>query len=349
MRKKNSVNSKDFRNIIEILEKLSEIASPSGFTKEIITHVQELLETNSIKTRLTNKGGLIAGNHPKPRTIVSGHVDTLGAMVSQINSDGTLSITKIGGLLLPTFEGSYVSVALENGQKIRGTLLLKNPSAHVNLEAGTKERKVEGMHIRLDKEVRSKQDTEKLEVQIGDFVLFDSRFEYTESGYVKSHFLDDKAGVACMIAAILELGEKKMAKIPASFFFSNYEEVGHGASGGLPEGAEEMIVVDMGVVGTDVAGEEQAVSICVKDSSGPYDFETRLKLVRLARENEIPHKLDVFPFYGSDGSAALRAGYSLRVGLIGPGISASHGMERTHQTGLVATKNLLKAYLESFL
>jgi putative aminopeptidase FrvX len=270
-------------------------------------------------------------------------------MVSGINPDGSLSITKIGGPVLPSFEGEYVTIRTSSGGDFRGTLLLNNPAAHVNAEAEKTVRQTGNMHIRLDAEVSKKEDTDKLGIRTGDFICFDPRFEYTGTGYVKSRFLDDKAGSAVMLDALLSLGHSALRELPVSFFFSNFEEVGHGASAGLPETALEMLVVDMGVVGEKVEGDETSVSICVKDSTGPYDYAMRLKLTGLAEKNRIPYKLDVFPHYGSDGSAALAAGYDLRVGLIGPGVSASHGMERTHLKGLKAARDLLLAYIRDTL
>ncbi|HOY65622.1 MAG TPA: M42 family metallopeptidase [Candidatus Ozemobacteraceae bacterium] len=332
--------------IVELLRDLEAIPSPSGFTEEIAQHLIRTAEKAGITGRLTNKGGVLIGNHPAPTLLVSGHVDTLGAMVSHINGDGTLAITKIGGPLLPSFEGNYLTVCTDAGMRYRGTLLLNNPAAHVNRAAESTERKPESMHVRLDAEVRRAADVEKLGIGVGDFVCFDARFEHTDTGFVKAHFLDDKAGSAVMLATLLELGAARLKKLPVCFFFTTYEEVGHGACAGIPESVREMLVVDMGVVGDRVAGDEYSVSICAKDSSGPYDLGMRRKLVGLARNNGIPHKVDVFPFYGSDGSAALRAGHDLRVGLIGPGVSASHGCERTHETGLRATRDLLVAYLK---
>ncbi|MBU1356237.1 MAG: M42 family metallopeptidase [Candidatus Edwardsbacteria bacterium] len=335
--------------IVEILKDLEAIHSPSGFTEEVMVHIEALAKTAGIGTKRTNKGGLVAGNHPQPRLVIAGHVDTLGAMVSGINADGHLSITKIGGPILPSFEGEYVTIRTVAGKDYRGTLLLNNPAAHVNDEVEKTVRKAENMHIRLDAEVAKKEDTEKLGIRIGDFIFFDPRFEFTETGYIKSRFLDDKAGSAAMLDAMLTLGAEKLKAIPVSFFFSNYEEVGHGAASGLPETAVEMLVADMGVVGEKVEGDESSVSICVKDSTGPYDYAIRCKLTELAEKNKIPHKLDVFPHYGSDGSIALIAGYDIRVGLIGPGVSASHGMERTHLKGLTATRDLMLAYIKETL
>ena len=330
--------------VVEILREILEIPSPTGYTKEVLAHIEKKLERAGIKTRYTNKGALLAYNHPEPELIIAGHVDTLGAMVKGILPNGHLSFTRIGGLLLPTFEGEYCTIITRSGKRLRGTLLLKNPSVHVNREAGKKERKEENMYIRLDELVEKKEDTEKLGIKPGDFIAFDPKFEYI-NGFIKAHFLDDKASVAVMIDLLLDLADE-LEKLPVAFFFSPYEEVGHGGSAGYPPTARELLVVDMGVVGEGVYGKETAVSIAAKDSTGPYDYEMTSKLIELAEKKDIPHVVDVFPYYGSDGSAALRAGWDFRVALIGPGVHASHGMERTHVKGLLATKELLQAYLE---
>ncbi|RCK80316.1 MAG: Deblocking aminopeptidase [Candidatus Ozemobacter sibiricus] len=344
-----AVRPRPRERVVDLLEALIAVPSPSGFAHDAIAHVQKVAQAAGLQAQVTNKGGLVVGNHPRPRLVVSGHVDTLGAMVSGINADGHLAFTKIGGPLLPSFEGNHVTIVTGGGQRYTGTLILQNPAAHVNKEAGTLERKPENMYIRLDCEVSAKKDTEALGIAIGDFVLFDPGFRYTETGFVKSHFLDDKAGCAVMMDGFLRLGAARLKKLPVCFFFSNYEEVGHGAAAGFPDSALEMLVIDMGVVGRQVAGDEFSVSICVKDSSGPYDYGIRQTLTRLARERRLPYKLDVFPFYGSDGSAALVAGHNIRVGLIGPGVSASHGSERTHVKGLLATRDLMLAYIEETL
>ncbi len=333
--------------IIELLKGLSDIPSPSGCTGEVIEHVAGVCRKAGIGTKVTNKGGLLAGNHPEPTLLVSGHVDTLGLMVSGIKDDGQLAFTPIGSPVLASFEGEYLTVRTSEGKSFRGTLLLNNPAAHVNAEAWKTERKAENMHIRLDAEVKTKEDTGKLGIRTGDFAFFDPRFEHTDTGFVKARFLDDKAGSAAMLDAMLELGAEGLRSLPACFFFSNYEEVGHGAAAGLPPSAREMLAVDMGVVGDKAEGDELSVSICVKDSSGPYDLGMRNRLVELARKGNIPHKLDVFPHYSSDGSTALAAGHDLRTALIGPGVSASHGMERTHLKGLLAARDLLLAYVRS--
>ncbi len=333
--------------IVSILKELSDIHSPTGYTANVLAHIEKLAGKAGLKSHYSNKGALIVGNHPTPLLAVAGHIDTLGLMVKEIRADGQLNFTKLGGPILSAFEGRTVRIFTSTGQIFSGSLILNNPAAHVNNRASEEIRTDLNMHIRLDAEVTCGKDTEKLGIQVGDFIAFDAGFEYTNTGFIKSHFLDDKAGCAAMLDAMLTLGSKELARLPVMFFFSNFEEVGHGACAGIPSSVKELLVVDMGVVGSGVAGNEQSVSICVKDSSGPYDYELRLKLADLAKKHHLPYKLDVFPFYGSDGSAALRAGYDLRVGLIGPGVSASHGNERTHLKGLLATRDLILAWLKS--
>ena len=285
------------------------------------------------------------GTDDSPRLILSAHIDTLGGMVSKIKADGSLEITQLGGWPPNSFEGEYVTILTSCGTTFRGTFLLNDPAAHVNRDVGKTERVMGKMHIRLDLDSDSQEATQKAGLAIGDFVFFDPRFEATETGFVKSRFMDDKACAGIFLDILLnhgvEIGDRSIA-----FYFSNYEEVGHGASGGLPESIEEMLVADMGVIGESVAGKETAVSICAKDSSGPYDLQIRSQLVKLAEENGIPYVVDIFPYYGSDGSAALRAGYDIRVALIGPGVNASHGVERTHEKGIKATKDLILAYIK---
>ncbi|HOA04402.1 MAG TPA: M42 family metallopeptidase [Candidatus Fermentibacter daniensis] len=332
--------------LLGILRKLESIPSPSGMTGEAIAFLEETAAEAGLASSLTNKGGLLAGCLEEPELMVAGHVDTLGAMVSGIRPDGSLSFSCIGSPLLPSFEAEYATVFTSTGATFRGTLLLDNPAVHVNREAGTIERKPENMHLRPDVEAKTRKDVEALGIGTGDFICFDPRYEVTDTGFVKSRFLDDKAGCAAMADAMLSLGPGGVDAGRVCFYFTNFEEVGHGASAGIPPTVRRMLVVDMGVVGEKVDGIETAVSICVKDSRGPYDFGMRNRLVELARDGGIPFRLDVFPFYSSDGGAALAAGHDVRVALVGPGVSASHGMERTHVKGLKATRDLIAAYVK---
>ena len=334
-------------NIVTTLKEILAINSPTGYTIEVISHLEKLFSGLNIKLTKTNKGSLLVSFVDNPELIVTGHIDTLGAMVKKINDDGTLEITRIGGLELNSFEGEYVTVRNYNGKLFRGTFLLNNPASHVNKKINDTKRSTENMSIRLDELVNSGEDIVKLGINVGDFVFYDIRFEYTESGFVKSRFLDDKACAAVMIELIKEYAAAGK-KPNCGFYFSNYEEVGHGSCVGIPDSAKELLVLDMAVIGEGCAGREDKLSICVKDSTGPYDFTMTNKLRELAIKNKIDFVTDIYPYYGSDGSAALAAGYDVRVGLIGPGVSASHGVERTHEKALDETYKLTKLYIENF-
>ena len=326
-----------------LLEKLVNIDSPSGFTKEACEFIHATLKDLGYSPEYTAKGAVTCNLGDNPSLVLAAHTDTLGGIVSQIKSDGTLRISNVGGPLLPSYEGCYVRIHTLKEKVFTGTFLLDNPAVHVNKEASSKKREITNMHVRIDEEVENQKDVKALGVSIGDFVCFEPYYTETESGFIKSKFMDNKA--SCFV--LFELAkELKGRNLPIQLFFSNYEEVGHGAATGYAEGIDEMLCLDMAVVGTNQDGREHLCSICAKDSSGPYDYEMRKKLVALAEKNNIAYCQDIYPFYGSDGSAALRAGNDFRVALIGMGVSASHGVERTHKKGIQATIDLCLAYIE---
>lgn len=329
------------------LKELVAIDSPSGFTQKASYYIHDLLEKYGWSPDYTNKGAVRCNlGTQAPTLAIAAHVDTLGAVVADIAKDGTLRISKVGGLSLNGFEGAYCKIYTLEDKIYTGTLLLDNPATHVNKDLNSTQRSLYNMHIRLDEEGSSKEEIEKLGIRVGDFICFDTNYQELPSGYIKSRFMDNKAG--CYV--LFELAHQIKAKgweVPVQIFFSNYEEVGHGGTCGYADSIKELLVIDMGVVGNGTSGEETACSICAKDSSGPYDYEMRKNLVQLAEQNTIPYRLDVYPFYGSDGSAALRAGKDYRVGLIGPGVSASHGVERTHGKGIQATIDLCMAYIKA--
>ena len=330
------------------LKELVAIDSPSGFTQKASHYIHQLLKDYGWSPDYTNKGAVRCTLGTKaPVLAIAAHVDTLGAVVADIEGDGTLRISKVGGLSLNGFEGGYCRIYTLEDKIYTGTLLLDNPAAHVNKDLNSEQRSLYNMHIRLDEEVASQEDVEALGINVGDFICFDTNYQELPSGYIKSRFMDNKAGCFVLFELARQIKNKGW-DIPVQLFFSNYEEVGHGGTCGYADSIEELLVIDMGVVGTGAAGEEIACSICAKDSSGPYDYEIRRKLVQLAKAQNIPHRLDVYPYYGSDGSAALRAGNDYRVGLIGPAVSASHGVERAHRKGIEATIDLCMAYIEAF-
>jgi putative aminopeptidase FrvX len=336
--------------LTKFLVDLLNIPSPTGFTEEAITFIEkELSAYPQLRLKHTRKGALVAtwegASSDSPRALTA-HVDTLGAMVKEIKGNGRLSITRIGGLLLPAVETEGCWVHTGRGEKIRGSLLVNTASAHVHAQKALETKRDEdGMEIRLDTRVTNVDDVKGLGIQVGDFVSFDPRVELT-NGFVRSRFLDDKACVAAIAAAIKSLADS--GKVPTQttyFHISNYEEVGHGAAAGIPADVQELLAVDMAAVGLGQESDEFHATICVKDSGGPYHHGLSNKLRVLADEHQIPYKVDIYPFYGSDGEAFWRAGGDVALALIGPGVDASHNYERTHTEALVATTNWLLAYL----
>ncbi len=331
--------------VTRLTRDLIAVDSPTGYTDEAVNWLEKRCRDRGIRTERTRKGALLAGNHPEPELLVAGHIDTLGAIVSSISGDGVLRVSQLGGWPIASFIGSSLTLVTHDQKRIRGCLLVDNPSVHANRQVDSTNRSMENVHVRLDLKANSREDLEQAGVGIGDIVLFDPGFEFVETGYLRSRFLDNKAGSACMLQVMDDLADR-LAELPVCFFFSNYEEVGHGASGGFPPSVKDMLVIDMGVVGDGLDGDEHHLSICAKDSSGPYDYTFRRELVELARREKLPHVVDVYPYYGSDGSAALRGGGQFRVALAGPGVAASHGVERTHEEALQATVALMKSLLK---
>ncbi|WP_125153418.1 M42 family metallopeptidase [Clostridium rectalis] len=342
-------------NISEIkkyLKNILSIASPSGFTEEIIDYLKKELDNLKVSYQVTNKGALLVtlpGENHTNKRVFSAHVDTLGAMVKTIKSSGCLSITPLGGFMMNSIEGENCLIKTLNGKTYSGTIQTIKPSVHISGDDARNLKRIdENMEIILDEKVFSKEDTKSLGIEVGDFVCFDARTVFTNSGFVKSRHLDDKASVAILLYTIKYIKENSI-KLPYTtcFYISNYEEVGHGASSSIPSNTKEFISVDMGAPGLDQNSSEYAVCICAKDSSGPYDLSLRKKLVDLCVKNNIDYKIDIYPHYGSDASAALRAGWDLKTGLIGTGVFSSHGYERTHMDGITATLDLIIKYCQT--
>jgi putative aminopeptidase FrvX len=297
----------------------------------------------------TRKGALVARWEGKksdaPRALTA-HVDTLGAMVKEIKPNGRLKLSRIGGLLLNGVETEGCWVLTNSGGRVRGSYMFEKASSHVhgNLVNETK-RSEDNMEVRLDARVNSADETRALGIQVGDFISFDPRVELT-NGFVRSRFLDDKACVAAIVASIKALADTGLQPAQSVYFhFSNYEEVGHGASAGIPLYVHELLTVDMAAIGEGQTSDEFNASLCVKDSGGPYHHGLNQKMRALAEKHAIPFKIDIYPYYGSDGEAFWRAGGDVAVALIGPGVDASHNYERTHIDALLATSNWISAYL----
>ncbi|GGE36337.1 M42 family metallopeptidase [Streptococcus himalayensis] len=339
---------------ITYLQELTAIPSPTGFTKEVAAYLLQTLLDLGYEPKQTPKGGVsmtIKGKQDDKHRVVTAHVDTLGAIVRAIKPDGRLKMDKIGGYPWNMIEGENCLVHVAStGQTISGTILVHQTSCHVYRDAGTVERTQDNMEVRLDETVKTADDTRALGIEVGDFISFDPRTTVTETGFIKSRFLDDKVSAAILLNLLRRYKEEGMElPVTTHFVFSVFEEVGHGANSSIPEQAVEYLAVDMGAMGDDQATDEYTVSICVKDASGPYHYEFRQHLVALAKEKQLPYKLDIYPYYGSDASAAMRAGAEVKHALLGAGIESSHSYERTHVDSVLATEQMVDAYLHSSL
>ncbi len=335
--------------LLDITRNFLEIDSPSGFCKNVIDFAQAEATRLGYWTAKNAKGNLyIYVDGASDKTIgIAGHVDTLGLMVRSIGSDGSIAFTNIGGPIIPTLDGEYCRIYTRDKRIYTGTILSKSPASHVYSDASARTRDCDNMYVRLDEIVKTKEDVLNLGIGNGDFIAIEPKTTITQNGFIKSRFLDDKQSVACIFAALKEIKDKGIT--PAHnlvFIISTYEEVGHGASS-IPAEISELLAVDMGCIGMDLSCTEHDVSICAKDSSGPYDYEMTNKLIALAKAQNIPYAVDIYPFYGSDVSASLRAGNDIKGALIGPGVHASHGMERTHLQAVEGTLNLILAYIQA--
>ncbi|MFR2745677.1 MAG: M42 family metallopeptidase [Roseburia hominis] len=336
--------------MVEETKKILAIDSPSGYTAEVADYVMKAYQKLGYEPKLTTKGGVLValgGKDKKNAVMLEAHIDTLGAMVAQIKSDGRLRVTPVGGMNANNAEAENCRIHTRFGKKVyEGTLQLANASIHVNGDYNDKKRTFDETEIVLDEKVHSREDVEALGIMTGDIVCFDPRTTVTESGYIKSRFLDDKLSVGILLGYARYLKEENVT--PERMIYQHitvFEEVGHGGAASIPEGVTEVISVDMGCVGDGLACEETQVSICAKDSHGPYHYDVVTGLIAAAKREELDFAVDVYPHYGSDADVALTAGYDVRHGLIGAGVYASHGYERSHVDGVKNTFKLLCAYL----
>lgn len=338
---------------MKLIADLVSIPSPSGNTNEVVTFVEKFLKELQVDTYRNRKGGLIAtieGQDKSKHRMLTAHVDTLGAMVKEVKANGRLKIDLIGGFRYNSIEGEYCQIETQNGKKYTGTILMHQTSVHVYKDAGKLERNQDNIEIRIDEKVHTADEVRALGIEVGDFVSFDPRVELTQSGYIKSRHLDDKASVGILLQLIKKIKSEGITlPYTTHFLISNNEEIGYGGNSNITPETVEYLAVDMGAMGDGQSTDEYTVSICVKDSSGPYHYELRKQLVRLAEENKIGYKLDIYPFYGSDASAAIRSGHDIVHGLIGPGIDSSHAFERTHVSSIENTAKLLYYYVQSNL
>lgn len=333
---------------LDYIMKLLNTASPTGYCKEIMNYIFSEVKSFGYDAFKTNKGAVIVklqGEDDEHRRLVTAHLDTLGAMVKEIKANGRLKIDLIGGFGYSSIENENCIIhSLNNNKKISGTILMHQSSVHVYSNAKTAERNQNNIEVRIDEKVFNAQDVKDLGIEVGDFISFDTRSMITESGFIKSRHLDDKISAGIMLSLLKKYQGQKLP-YTTYFYFSNNEEIGYGGNSNISDKVVEYLAIDMGALGDGQNSDEYTVSICAKDSSGPYHCEFKNHLVNLAKKYNIPYKVDIYPYYGSDASAAMRSGADVKHALIGAGVESSHAYERSHVESIDACQQLVDLYL----
>ena len=336
-------------HLLDAAQRVLSCDSPTGFTGRVLELTKSMAEELGYPTRVSRRGALCitVDGRDNSRTLACfAHMDTLGLSVRNVTGNGQLMFTQLGGPILPTLDGEYCRIYTREGKVYTGTILSLSPASHVFKDASTRVRDNENMYVRLDAPVYSREDVEALGIRNGDIICIDTKTQFTDTGYLKSRFLDDKASVAILLTALKAMKDNGWKpQYRTNIVFTVYEEVGSGCNW-FPEELDEFLIVDMGCIGPELACTEQQVSICAKDSSGPYDYELTSRLIRLAQENGVKFAVDDYPYYSSDAAVAWRSGCDAPGALIGTGVHASHGMERTHMDGMMNTLKLVMLYLD---
>lgn len=333
----------------DLMAEIFSIPSPGGDTFTITERLRKEFEGMGIPVTTTRKGaimGTITGENDEEHKLISAHVDTLGAVVKEIKSNGRLRLSPIGGYAWTAYEGENLIIKTMKGKEYTGVLLPDKASIHVHSEEVRETlRTEENMEVRIDEDVHTKEDTLKLGIRVGDFVTFDTRTIFTDNGYIKSRYIDDKACVAVLFGVCKYLKDNNIKpQNTVHFFLSNFEEMGHGVTA-IPEKTVEMLALDIGTVGEGHTSDEHCVTICAKDSRTPYDFGFKKKLVELAEEGGIDYRVDVHYRYGSDASLSILQGVDVNFACIGPGVDATHHYERTHMDAIVNNIKLAIQYI----
>ena len=333
--------------ILKYIKDLCETPSPTGYTKRAEKYLMEEFEKMGYKPYQNHKGNVIVPikEGTENGLLLSAHVDTLGLMVRSIKANGRLRVTALGGYPLAYGEQENVTIITRSGKEYTGVFRINEPAVHGSTDPKEISRDDKNMEVVIDEITNSAEETEKLGISAGDFIAYDPRFR-VDNGFVKSRHLDDKASAGVLMALAKDIKENNIdINRPLYLAFTIYEEVGHGAASGHPQGITDMIAVDMGVVYDDLKTDETKVSICAKDSSGPYNYDLTNELIEEAKANDIDYAIDIYPLYGSDASAAVASANDFRHALVGSGVAASHGYERTHVNGLNGLYKLLKSYI----
>lgn len=337
--------------ILDTLDELLKIPSPSGYTDQIVEHVGKKLRAWGIDFELTRRGAMrahIKGTSKNPTRAIVAHLDTLGAMVKNLKPNGRLEVTPIGHWSSRFAEGARVTVFTDVGPK-RGTILSMKSSGHTyNEEVDHLPVNWDNVELRIDEINDNDKDLWKNGFRIGDFISIDANPEYSQSGYLNSRHLDNKAGVACLLAAAKTILDSQLKpSVDSYLLFTISEEVGSGASAVLHGDVSEMVSIDNSTVAPGQNSLERGITISMKDSTGPFDYHLTHKLIDLCEKNQLSYARDIFKYYRCDAASALEAGNDIRTALVCFGCDSSHGYERTHVDSLMALTELLCHYMVS--
>ncbi len=285
------------------------------------------------------------GEDNSKTVVIGAHADTLGMVVRTVDADGKIRVRQLGGVNYANLEGETVTVHTRDGREYTGLFACQSHSVHVFDDARTLERNENTVFIILDEKIESREQVRALGIRNGDFISVEPRLSYTENGFIKSRFIDDKAAIACCFTVIKHFKENGIKpKYRTIFAFPYGEEIGLGGTY-VPKGVSEYVALDIGLIGPGYEGNEYSVSICAKDATAPYDYELTTRLINLAEKVGCDYAVDIFYRYGTDANAAMRAGNNLRAAAFGMAVYCSHGMERTHIDGINNTLKLLAAYM----
>lgn len=333
---------------VSLFEKIVNVPSPVGYFREMNPVIEEIASSLGCSVTYDNKYTAyitLEGNDNSKTVMVGAHMDTIGLIVRRIDPNGMIRVRQLGGINFSSIEGETVHIHTRDGRSYSGLVTVTSHSVHVFDDARTMPRDADNIMIILDEDVHSKEDVTALGIRHGDPISIEPRFQFTEKGYIKSRFIDDKAAAAICFNMIKYLKDNSLKpRYRTIIAFPYSEEVGLGGTY-VPEGVSDFVAVDIGLIGPDLDGNERAVSICAKDNTAPYNYALTSELIELAEKNGINHAVDIFYHYGTDANASQRGGNNLRAAAFGMAVYCSHGMERTHIEGLNATLDLLLAYI----
>lgn len=339
------------REIINTLLELLQIPSPTGYTDQIVHHVGDKLRKLGIEVEITRRGAIRAnlhGQQKSPDRAIIAHVDTLGAMVKELKSNGRLAISPIGHWNARFAEGARVTIFTDKAS-VKGTILPLKASGHTfNKAIDSQPVAWENVEVRVDEFSHSKEDLINLGFHVGDFIGIDPQPEFSASGFINSRHLDNKAGVTALLCVAKMVQEHKLQlPVDCHLLFTISEETGSGASAVLHGDVAEIVSIDNSTPAPGQNSIEDGVTIGIMDSSGPFDYHLTHKLIDLCEKHSIRYARDVFKYYRTDAASALEAGNDIRTSLVCFGVDASHGWERTHINSIRSVADLLLQYVQS--